>query len=91
MGLGHIPAFLPYISDAGVLAPGKTNDEQAKIPHFPHPLPLISFRAVSIRVQLVRLGHSNAGYASNPLRGGPTVMQEVSTGLVSLHNSKSLP
>ena len=23
VGLGHIPAFLPYISDAGVLAPGE--------------------------------------------------------------------
>ena len=23
VGLGHIPAFLPYISDAGVLAPGQ--------------------------------------------------------------------
>ena len=27
VGLGHIPAFLPYISDAGVLAPGKAQQE----------------------------------------------------------------
>ena len=41
-------------------------------------------RAVRLRVQPVRVGHSDAGVASNTLRGSPTIVQKVQAGLVSL-------